>query len=170
MTKPLIISFIVLIGLSLLYSINCNEPESKNPIIIINETPSVKKGLYLRQETIGLDKHSLIAMRLHKPAHDYLVKTMGYDEDIFLLKRISALPGERVCRSQSGLITMKGKSVKARSHDHLGHKLPSWQGCHVLKPGEIFILGDHPQSFDSRYFGPVKISELTGSYKELITW
>jgi conjugative transfer signal peptidase TraF len=170
MTRPLIFSLIVLFCLPLLISLYFIEPERKNPLIIINETPSVKKGLYLRQKTISLDKQSLIAMKLHKPAHDYLVKTMGYDEDIFLLKRISALPGERVCRSQSGLITIKDKSLKARSHDHLGHKLPSWQGCHVLKKGEIFILGDHPQSFDSRYFGPVRTSQLTGSYKELITW
>lgn len=34
-----------------------------------------------------------------------------------------------------------------------GSVLPSAVGVHVLKTGEAWVAGEHPDSFDSRYFG-----------------
>ena len=33
--------------------------------------------------------------------------------------------------------------------------MPDWHGCHILTEQTVFLLQDHPQSFDGRYFGPV---------------
>jgi len=33
--------------------------------------------------------------------------------------------------------------------------MPSWQGCVTLADDQFFLIGDHPDSFDSRYLGPV---------------
>ena len=32
--------------------------------------------------------------------------------------------------------------------------------CHPIKGGEIFLMGDHPNSYDSRYFGTIKKSAV----------
>ena len=51
-----------------------------------------------------------------------------------------------------------------------GAPLPTWRGCRRLNEEELFLLGDTPSSFDSRYFGPVARSRVTGVYREILTW
>jgi type IV secretory pathway protease TraF len=40
--------------------------------------------------------------------------------------------------------------------DTQGRALPHLRGSFTLKQGEFWAAGEHPNSFDSRYFGPVK--------------
>lgn len=65
---------------------------------------------------------------------------------------------------------MRGRALHADRRDSQGTLLPFWIGCHTLLPTEVFLLGDHPSSFDSRYFGPVLKRDLTGTYQEVISW
>ena len=51
-----------------------------------------------------------------------------------------------------------------------GAALPAWRECRILAPDEVFLLGDTPGSFDSRYFGPVRRSDVVGVYREVLTW
>ena len=45
--------------------------------------------------------------------------------------------------------------------------LPSWSGCRVLEENELFLVGDTPDSFDSRYFGIVTVDEIEGVWRPL---
>lgn len=142
----------------------------KAPPAIINETISMQTGLYVRTGGVGDLKHGdIIAMPMNQNAKDYLRDRMGYPADTMLLKRVVALPGETVCR-QAGTVTVPGRQVHAERRDSQGTLLPFWTGCHTLLPTEVFVLGDHPASFDSRYFGPVRISALSGTYREVVSW
>ncbi|WP_395777588.1 S26 family signal peptidase [Aquidulcibacter sp.] len=141
-----------------------------NPPAIINETISMQKGLYVRTGGVGELKHGyIIAMPMNQNAKDYLVGRLGYPADTMLIKRVVALPGETVCR-QAGTVTVRGRAVHADRRDSQGTLLPFWVGCHTLLPTEVFLLGDHPSSFDSRYFGPVLKRDLSGTYQEVISW
>jgi hypothetical protein len=40
--------------------------------------------------------------------------------------------------------------------------MPSWQGCRLLASGDLFLLADNQESFDSRYFGVVSASDAVG--------
>lgn len=43
-----------------------------------------------------------------------------------------------------------------------GHRLDHLRwGDHIIPAGFIYVGSDHPQGFDSRYFGPVRIDRLT---------
>ncbi len=146
-------------------------PDQKNaPLAIINETPSMQKGLYVRTgDAHDLKRGEIVAMPMPTSAKDYLVDKLGYPADTLLIKRVAALPGDIVCR-QTDTVTVAGKTLQANARDRHDNALPDWQGCHKLSNEEIFIQGDHPGSFDSRYFGPVSRQALSGTYRQVLSW
>jgi conjugative transfer signal peptidase TraF len=146
-------------------------PNQKNaPPIIINETPSMQKGLYVRTgNATDLKRGEIVAMPMPKTAKEYLVGKLGYPADTLLIKRVAALPGDIVCR-QTDTVTVAGKTLQANARDRHDNALPDWQGCHKLSNEGIFIQGDHPGSFDSRYFGPVSRHALSGTYRQVLSW
>jgi type IV secretory pathway protease TraF len=142
----------------------------QNPPFIINETISMAKGAYIRTGNAqSVELGDIIAMPLNRPARDYLGDKLGYPKDTMLIKRVAGLSGDVICRH--GIeVTINGQTIRAARRDTSGILLPYWSGCHVLLPNEVFLLGDHASSFDSRYFGPVTKAELSGTYKALMTW
>lgn len=85
-----------------------------------------------------------------------LVESRKYlPPDVPLIKRVAGVEGDEICRSGHE-IRINGESVaRVRISDGLGRPMPVWRGCHLLHGRRIFLLQDHPQSFDGRYFGPV---------------
>jgi type IV secretory pathway protease TraF len=141
-----------------------------NPPIIINETISMAKGAYVRTgDADDLKRGEIIAMPMNASAQDYLGGKLGYPGDTMLIKRVAGLSGDTMCR-QGVKVTIHAQAAYASRRDASGSLLPHWTGCHVLLPNEVFLLGDHASSFDSRYFGPVTKSELGGTYKAVMTW
>jgi conjugative transfer signal peptidase TraF len=146
-------------------------PELKTkPPVILNETASMAKGVYVRLgEVADLKRGDIIAMPMNSAARIYLVKKLGYPKDTMLIKRVAGLSGDLVCR-QSSVVTVNKRTLVAGSLDRQGNPLPTWHGCRTLSNNQVFLLGDHPASFDSRYFGPVSQGELAGIYRAAITW
>ncbi len=146
-------------------------PELKTkPPVILNETHSMAKGAYVRMGEVAILKRGdIIAMPMNSTALNYLVKKLGYPKDTMLIKRVAGLSGDLVCRKGS-VVTINKRTVSAASSDRQGNPLPAWNGCRTLSTNEVFLLGDHPASFDTRYFGPVAKGELVGIYRAAITW
>ena len=89
--------------------------------------------------------------------------SIGYggcpDGSLPLIKRVVGVSGDRVTARNAG-IEVNGQPVpNSRPLDLVakGHALPHLRGSFRLKQGEIWVAGEHPNSFDSRYFGPVKL-------------
>ena len=79
-----------------------------------------------------------------------------------LLKRVSALPGDTICRDEAE-ISINGERVSiAKSSDNAGRALPRWSGCVTLNADQVFLLNKHPDSLDGRYFGPTQKDDLMG--------
>ncbi len=146
-------------------------PELKTkPPVIINETPSMAEGAYVRVGAVAdVKRGDIIAMPMNSAARIYLVNKLGYPKDTMLIKRVTGLSGDLVCR-QDSVVTINKRTLVAARSDRQGNLLPAWNGCRSLSTGEVFLLGDHPSSFDSRYFGPVLRNELVGIYRAAITW
>jgi type IV secretory pathway protease TraF len=142
----------------------------QDPPIIINETISMAKGTYVRTgDAQSLKRGDIIAMPMNASAESYLGEKLGYPKDTMLIKRVAGLSGDVMCR-QGIEVSINTQTVYAAPRDSGGNVLPPWSGCHVLLPNEVFLLGDHASSFDSRYFGPVTKPELSGTYKAVMTW
>jgi type IV secretory pathway protease TraF len=137
-------------------------------LALINESPSLPRGLYTRigdaRPTVG----AIVATHQPERARAYLAR-IGMPPQVLLIKRIAAQGGDRVCRT-GDVVATPGRRVRVLGRDRSGIDLPSWQGCRTLEEGEVFLLGDTPSSFDSRYFGPVTVREVRGVYRESLTW
>ena len=141
-----------------------------NPPMILNETPSMAKGVYVRLgEVADIKRGDIIAMPMNSTAQNYLVEKLVYPKDTMLIKRVAGLAGDFVCRHDS-VVTINKRTLVAARSDRQGNLLPAWNGCRTLSTSEVFLLGDHPASFDSRYFGPVSQGELAGIYRAAVTW
>ncbi|MFH2063131.1 MAG: signal peptidase I [bacterium] len=108
-----------------------------------------------------------ISYRFHEPQRgDIVVFRYPNDPSQFFIKRIVAIPGER--------IVVSGGVVRIISHDHpdgflldesdyIGHTYTSGDKDVTLTADEYYLLGDNrAASMDSRSFGPVHGDLIVG--------
>ncbi len=134
-------------------------------LFIWNDTASMPVGLYQRShEPVRLG--SIVTLRAHRVADAY-ARARGAGSEFRLLKRIAATAGTIVCGDGDRiLIDCRVRAVR-RTRDSVGRELPSWSGCQRLSEGQVLVLGDSPDSFDSRYFGVVASSDIEGVWSPL---
>lgn len=136
-------------------------------LALVNESPSLPRGLYLRTGA-PIERGAVVAIAQPAAARSYL-RRLGMPDDVLLLKRVAAVGGDRVCAG-FGTVRTPGRQVRPLDRDRQGVALPAWRECRLLAHDELFLLGDTPASFDSRYFGPVRRGEAKGVYQEVLTW
>ena len=84
-----------------------------------------------------------------------------------LLKTVAARAPQQVC-VQGNQVRINGALVARQLRkDRLGRALPAWQECRRLAGDELFLLSTNPESFDSRYFGPVSARAVIGRAQPL---
>jgi conjugative transfer signal peptidase TraF len=139
------------------------------PAILYNPSPSEPIGLY-RLSTAPPEPGRLIAFKVPAAGRVYAEAHLGSVLHGAILKEIAAGDGAVVCE-QGGMVWISGRARgKVASTDRHGVMLPHWSGCQRLKEGQYFVLSNRiPNSFDSRYYGPVSRSELLGVYQPLWT-
>lgn len=137
-------------------------------LALVNESSSLPKGLYLRRPGASPERASIVAVPQPTEARPYL-GALGAPAGMLLIKRVAAVEGDVVCR-RGEQVTVAGRTVAAPTRDRRGVALPIWTGCRRLETDDLFLLGDTASSFDSRYFGPVRRSDVAGVYREVLTW
>ena len=79
----------------------------------------------------------------------------------FLLKKIAATAGDLVNTNREG-VYINGISIKNTKVFEFGshqERLNFTPMNRILEKNEIFVVGEHPKSFDSRYFGVIDINK-----------
>jgi conjugative transfer signal peptidase TraF len=131
------------------------------PRLVWNGSNSAPVGLYL----LGgkrVQKGEFVLV--HPPdAVVSLISSRGYlPLGMPLLKRVVALAGDEVCRKNNRILINGELAAIALTADAEQRKMPQWQGCIILRPAEIFLLNNHPNSFDGRYFGAIESQYVIG--------
>lgn len=153
-----------LIGLSALAFAAAVSP----PLFMINETPSLPRGIYVRVGAGPAHRGDVVALAPPPASLGYLA-SLEAPRHVRLIKRVAAVGGERVCAGPGRVRTPQGE-LAVRSADRRHVPLPAWSGCGRLEADRLFLAGDTPTSFDSRYFGPVRQGDLDGVYRLALAW
>lgn len=85
-----------------------------------------------------------------------------------LLKRMVGVPGDEICPNADGTYI---------NHQRVPNSAPAAtfpaqrqvNYCFVLPKGWYWLLGDSPDSWDSRYIGPVPLSDIASTAQPLWT-
>ncbi|PZO03156.1 MAG: conjugal transfer protein [Alphaproteobacteria bacterium] len=137
-------------------------------LALINESPSLPLGVYTRTVKSEPARGDVVALSQPPSTRPYL-RGLGMPSDVKLLKRVAAVGGDRVCET-AGKVATPLREVPVMARDRRGVAVPAWRECRVLRADELFVLGDTPGSFDSRYFGPIHRAQVDGVYRETLTW
>ena len=120
--------------------------------LVWNASISVPVGLYFVSHT-SPKQSDLVLATLPEHARRMADRRGYLPSKVPALKRIVALAGDTVCRFGRVVFVNGSPLAKAKHNDARGLQMPRWRGCFKLGSGQVFLLGDHPDSFDGRYFG-----------------
>lgn len=134
--------------------------------LVYNASESAPVGFYWLDDR-PVERGDYVLVRVPERVRQ-LVGSRGYlPPDVPLIKRVAGVEGDEICRDGDE-IRINGKSVaRAQISDGLGRPMPAWRGCHLLYERRVFLLQDHPLSFDGRYFGSVDRHLIIGRAKLL---
>jgi conjugative transfer signal peptidase TraF len=141
------------------------------PRLLWNASESVPVGLYNVEAGDQLPVTTLVVAMPPNSLATFLDERGYVPSGVPLIKRILALRGQSVCRSEL-VISVDGTPMgMALAHDRQGRPLPVWQGCRAIAQDEVFLMNwDEPASFDGRYFGPIPLRAIIGRAKPLWTF
>ena len=116
-----------------------------------NVSPSAPQGLYIATPIQSLTRGDYVVVRLPEAVESLHVK-----KDYLLLKRVQGFPGESYTIDASALRTEQRSYPICRSD-----LLPQQeQGTYIVPEGELLLLNDPDDSFDSRYLGSIKQTQI----------
>jgi conjugative transfer signal peptidase TraF len=139
----------------------------RTPWLVWNASPSVPLGLY-RIDPGPVRRGDLVLIRLASDVAELAVKRHYLPKSTYLIKFVSAVAGEQVCRLGDRIFVGGVLAARALTRDSLGRPMPVWQGCRRIPSGDLFLLADDQQSFDSRYLGVVSAPHVVG--RAVLLW
>lgn len=86
----------------------------------------------------------------------------GFKEQ-FILKEVVGVPGDRITIAR-GVVSINGQPVVSGFPLARYYRKPAdaFDRDEVIPPGKLFMIGTHPQSNDSRYWGYLDASKVSG--------
>jgi conjugative transfer signal peptidase TraF len=130
--------------------------------LIINATSSSPRGLYWSKPRSPIARADAVLLAVPGTLRPLVTERRYLPPSVPLLKHVIALAGDRVCLSD-GAYVVNGRIVSVvAARDRVGRPLPApFPFCGNVPAGSVFVAGLGASSLDSRYFGPVAVSDLT---------
>jgi len=143
-----------------------------NASVYLNLTESLPVGLYVRVPKIELSRGDYI---VYEPSEEIknLIRENGWgDGEQKFLKQVSGVRGDEYeVDEKHRIFLINGKFAgQVFRTDSAGHKLPQLVGKFKVGEDEILPCGTNLRSFDGRYTGTIKISEVEAKVVPLILW
>jgi type IV secretory pathway protease TraF len=152
-----------IVGMGIAFSLLVASASHDHLVCVVwNASPSVPVGLYRivhRQPKLG----ELALVRLPDAIAEFADQRGYLPRSALLLKPVAAAAADRICRFGRDVF-LRGQHIAQTRMDYPSARdLPGWQGCRTLRNRELFLLAEHPDSFDGRYFGPLLTKYVVGT-------
>ena len=86
-----------------------------------------------------------------------------------MIKKVGCLPGEQLTTDETHHFFCTGRLLgKALEADSKGRPLPRFSFTGPVPADKLFMVGTHPRSFDSKYFGFIDVHDI--SHQALPLW
>jgi conjugative transfer signal peptidase TraF len=137
------------------------------PVLLLNTSASEPVGVYVATDAKPAPG-ARIAFRIPEPGRAYAARSLPERLRSSELKTVLAGEGDKAC-TLGGRLVINGQDLAPIvARDSRGGALPHWRDCRALKSEEYFVFsGRIPNSFDSRYYGPVPARDVIGVYRPL---
>ena len=139
-----------------------------NPRLVWNASASAPVGLYVVTPGATVRQGNMVIARLAEPMQTLAATRHYLPANVPLVKQVAALSGAMIC-AHGLAISINGIRVATRRRrDRAGRLMPWWTGCQRLRSGFVFLLMPRVRdSFDGRYFGPTRASDIVGKARLL---
>ena len=123
--------------------------------LVIAASQSLPNRVYLVLKGTSWQKGDIVTIKDHRVSGEIVP---------YLTKRVRGVEGDQLRGTTTGKVFNNNLEIGTfQNHSSTGkrlHAIPSG----VIPKGYVFVCGDHPQSFDSRYqeFGLVKVENIVG--------
>ncbi len=162
----LVLCFAAVIG-----AVFIGTPELDPPPLLWNDSPSMDTGIY-RKTADQAEVGAIVSVEIPEAARLYAESRSIEIAWGSFLKPIAAVGGDHVCVSlEEGLQINGQKIAEVRRSDSAGNVIAVWSHCRKLLENEYFLYAPRvPESYDSRYYGPIREENIKGVYTPLWTW
>lgn len=135
----------------------------QRPWLVWNVSASAPMGLYLVGGCGELARGDMVIAVLPEPWRRFAARRHYLPQNVPLVKRVAAVPGDRVCAAGEALWIDGQLHAWRLELDAQGRDMPLWSGCRTLQRHEyLLLMTESPASFDGRYFGISRASDIIG--------
>ena len=143
-----------------------------NASVYLNLTESLPIGVYVRVPNFKLSRGDYV---VYEPSEEIkkLIRENGWgDGKAKFLKQVSGISGDEYeVDEKHRIFLINGKFAgQVFRTDSAGHKLPQLEGKFKVGEDEILPCGTNLRSFDGRYTGAIKVSEVEAKVVPIILW
>jgi len=134
----------------------------------VTTTPSLNKRIFFIIKSKQIEKlktgdYVMFSLLRSKPESDLpvklvrMIKDEGEDSQI---KKIGCVAGEELKNIGNEFYCKNKLIAKAKEYSLGGERLKKFEFSGKIPKGNMFLVGDHIDSYDSRYFGFIKAKDI----------
>lgn len=125
------------------------------------DSTSMPEGWYLTLPVSQISPNEILLFRPPSSAEKIMLKHQWILPGAVMMKEAMGMPGDFVCIQGKSIMINERPIAKIISDYAPNHPLPHLSLCRSLSHNEYMMMSTHiPNSFDSRYFGPIKRSAI----------
>jgi len=142
----------------------------------VTTTPSLNKRIFFIIKSKQIEKlktgdYVMFSLLKSKPESDLppklvrMIKDDGEDSEI---KKIGCAAGEELKNIGNEFYCKNKLIAKAKEYSLGGERLKKFEFSGKIPKGNMFLVGDHIDSYDSRYFGFIKAKDIIATLYPLL--